>query len=204
MKVYMHLNTFDCRAKFSTWLTRIAINSALMALRRKRAHPETSMDWSVDGETWQQWEIADKRENIEEHYARKEAGRRLTRAIHRLRPALRSIIEIQQSYDSSVKEIADVAGFRLPPLNRVYCAPELFCAGRYDLRRDRKRLYSAWKASRLDALIPLCSCNVRPSAKARSLRPSTQQPALPAACAPASLSRSLPVAASGRCAHSAP
>jgi RNA polymerase sigma-70 factor (ECF subfamily) len=110
MKVYMHLNTFDCRAKFSTWLTRIAINSALMALRRKRAHPETSMDWSVDGETSQQWEIADKRENIEEHYARKEAGRRLTRAIHRLRPALRSIIEIQQSYDSSVKEIADVAG----------------------------------------------------------------------------------------------
>ena len=68
------------------------------------------VDWSVDGETSQQWEIADKRENIEEHYARKEAGRRLTRAIHRLRPALRSIIEIQQSYDSSVKEIATVAG----------------------------------------------------------------------------------------------
>jgi len=110
IKAYMHLNTFDGRAKFSTWLTRIAINSALMILRRKRSHPETSMDWSVDGETWQQWEVADKRANIEEHYARKEAENDLKRAIHRLRPALRTVIEIQQSRDGSVKEVAGTAG----------------------------------------------------------------------------------------------
>jgi len=110
MKAYMHLNTFDGRAKFSTWLTRIAMNSALMILRRRRAHPETSMDWSADGETWQQWEMTDKRANIEEHYARQETRRHLKRAIHRLRPALRNIIEIQQSHGSSVKEIAEAAG----------------------------------------------------------------------------------------------
>jgi RNA polymerase sigma factor (sigma-70 family) len=110
MKAYTHLNTFDGRAKFSTWLSRIAINSALMILRKKRAHPETSMDWSADGETWQQWEVADKSANIEEHYARKEAERRLKRAIHRLRPALRTIIEIQQAHDSSLQEISEVAG----------------------------------------------------------------------------------------------
>ena len=50
--------------------------------------------------------------------------------------------------------------------------------------------------------IPLCSCSVRPSAKARSLRPWTLQPAPPAACAPASPSRSVPAAASGCCAQS--
>jgi RNA polymerase sigma factor (sigma-70 family) len=110
MKAYMHLNTFDGRAKFSTWLTRIAINSALMILRRKRSRPESSMDWSADGETWQQWEIGDTRVNIEEHYARKEAEKDLQRAIHRLRPALRAIVEIQQSHDGSVREIADAAG----------------------------------------------------------------------------------------------
>jgi RNA polymerase sigma-70 factor (ECF subfamily) len=110
MKAYMHLHTFDGRAKFSTWLTRIAMNSALMILRKRRVHAETSMDWSADGETWQQWEVADKRANIEEHYAKKETGRRLERAIHRLRPALRNIIEIQQLHGSSVKEMAEVAG----------------------------------------------------------------------------------------------
>jgi RNA polymerase sigma factor (sigma-70 family) len=110
IKAYMHLNTFDGRAKFSTWFTRIAINSALMILRKKRSHPETSMDWSVDGETWQQWEVADKRANIEEHYVREEAEKYLKRAIHRLRPALRSVMEIQQSHDGSVREIAGAAG----------------------------------------------------------------------------------------------
>jgi len=110
MKTFIHLNTFDGRAKFSTWLTQIAINSALTILRKKRSHPETSMDWSVDGETWQQWEVADKRVNIEEHYARKEAENDLKQAIHRLRPVLRTIIEIQQSHDGSLKEIAGTAG----------------------------------------------------------------------------------------------
>src|SRR3984885_1047997 len=40
IKAFIHLNAFDGRAKFSTWLTRIAINSALMALRKRRSRPE--------------------------------------------------------------------------------------------------------------------------------------------------------------------
>jgi len=68
------------------------------------------MDWSADGETWQQWEMADKKANIEEHYVKKETERHLKRAIHRLRPALRSIIEIQQAHEGSVKEISEAAG----------------------------------------------------------------------------------------------
>src|SRR5260370_42116243 len=36
MKAYVHLKTFDGRAKFSTCLKRIVVNSALMILRRKR------------------------------------------------------------------------------------------------------------------------------------------------------------------------
>ena len=88
----------------------IAINSALMILPKKRRHLEASMDWSFDGETWQQREVADERVNVEEHYARKESEQALKRAIHRLRPALRTIIEIRQSNDGSIKELADVAG----------------------------------------------------------------------------------------------
>jgi RNA polymerase sigma-70 factor (ECF subfamily) len=109
MKAYAHLNTFDGRAKFSTWLTRIAINSALMILRRKRARPETSME-ITDGDSWQHWEIADQTKNVEELYARHEAVERLRRAICRLQPALRNVVEIHQSNDSSVKETAELAG----------------------------------------------------------------------------------------------
>jgi RNA polymerase sigma-70 factor, ECF subfamily len=65
MKAYMHLNTFDGRAKFSTWLTRIATNSSLMILRTKRTHPETSIE-ITDGDIWQRWEVVDQSKNAEE------------------------------------------------------------------------------------------------------------------------------------------
>jgi RNA polymerase sigma-70 factor, ECF subfamily len=109
MKAYVHLNTFDGRAKFSTWLTRIAINSSLMILRRKRSHPETSME-ITDGDTWQHWDIADQAKNVEELYARHERVERLRRAICCLKPSLRSVLEIHQSNDSSLRELAEFAG----------------------------------------------------------------------------------------------
>jgi RNA polymerase sigma factor (sigma-70 family) len=110
MKAFVHLNSFDGRSTFSTWLTRIAINTALMTLRRKRAHPETSMEWTTDGNTWRQWEVVDMRANVEEDFERTEAGWLLERAIDRLRPPLRNVIEIQRSHCISVREIAEVAG----------------------------------------------------------------------------------------------
>jgi RNA polymerase sigma-70 factor, ECF subfamily len=109
MKAYVHLNTFDGRAKFSTWLTRIAINSSLMILRRKRSHPETSME-ITDGDTWQHWDIADRAKNVEELYARHESVERLRRAIRCLKPPLRSVVESYQANDSSLNELAEFAG----------------------------------------------------------------------------------------------
>jgi RNA polymerase sigma-70 factor (ECF subfamily) len=109
MKAYTHLNTFDGRAKFSTWLTRIAINSSLMILRRKRSHPESSME-IMDGDTWQHWEIADQTKNVEDLYVRHERAERLRRAICCLQPALRNVVEIHQCNDCSVKEVAELAG----------------------------------------------------------------------------------------------
>jgi RNA polymerase sigma factor (sigma-70 family) len=116
MKAFVHLKAFDGRSKFSTWLTRIAINSALMVLRRKRSRPETSMDWSGDGETWQQWEVPDNSLNLEDLYLKKEAELKLKEAIERLRPALRSVMEIQRLHYGTNKEIADAAGISVAAL----------------------------------------------------------------------------------------
>jgi RNA polymerase sigma-70 factor, ECF subfamily len=109
MNAYVHLKTFDGRAKFSTWLTRITINSALMTLRKKRAHPETRME-ITDGETWRNWEITDQTKDVEQLYAGHERVERLRRAICLLRPTLRNVVEIHQLNDRSVKEIAELAG----------------------------------------------------------------------------------------------
>jgi RNA polymerase sigma-70 factor (ECF subfamily) len=97
MKAYVHLKTFDGRAKCSTWLTRITINSALMTLRKKRAHRETRME-VTDGETWQYWEITDQTKDVEELYA----GERKNRALKtsNLPPAAKSA---KCSRDSSIE-----------------------------------------------------------------------------------------------------
>jgi RNA polymerase sigma-70 factor (ECF subfamily) len=109
IKAYLHLNTFEGRATFSTWLTRIAMNSSLMILRRKHSRPETSME-VTDGDTWQHWDIADQAKNVEELYARRENVERLRQAIRCLRPTLRIVVEIRQSDDRSVQEIAELVG----------------------------------------------------------------------------------------------
>jgi RNA polymerase sigma-70 factor, ECF subfamily len=109
MKAYVHLNTFDGRAQFSTWLTRIAINSSLMILRTKRAHPETSIEIR-DGDTGQHWEIVDQMKNAEELYAAHERLERLRQTISRLQPSLRNVLEIHHSNDSSLKEVSEFAG----------------------------------------------------------------------------------------------
>ena len=109
MKAYLHLNTFNGRAKFATWLTRIAINSTLMILRKRRSRPGSSME-ITNGESWQPFDIADQAKNVEELYARRERGERLRQAICCLRPTLRIVVEIRQSDDRSVQEIAELAG----------------------------------------------------------------------------------------------
>src|SRR5258708_25924478 len=40
LSAYVHLKKFDERARFSTWLTRIAINAALMKIRKNRVSRE--------------------------------------------------------------------------------------------------------------------------------------------------------------------
>jgi RNA polymerase sigma-70 factor (ECF subfamily) len=113
MKAHVHLQTFNGKAKFSTWLTRIAINSALMMLRRKRARPESAMEF-MDGESWQKWEIADQTHNIEKLYAEHCRAERLKQAVSRLRPSLRSVVEICHFGDISVIETAGIAGISIP------------------------------------------------------------------------------------------
>jgi RNA polymerase sigma-70 factor (ECF subfamily) len=112
MKAYVHLNTFDGRAKFSTWLTRITINSALMTLRRRRTRPETSME-VYDDQVRRSHDIEDRTKDTEELFVRQERAEHLRLAIGRLRPNLRSVVEIHQLNDGSVKELAELAGISI-------------------------------------------------------------------------------------------
>jgi|HubBroStandDraft_3_1064219.scaffolds.fasta_scaffold259088_1 RNA polymerase sigma factor (sigma-70 family) len=107
LSAYIHLKNFDGRSKFVTWLTRIAINSALMKLRKKRATPEISMDQDdATPESRPHFEFPDKALNPEETFYQSESKKILDAAIARLRPRTRKIVELQIFQEMSVKEAA--------------------------------------------------------------------------------------------------
>src|SRR6266436_1167072 len=47
---FIHLKSFKGGSRFSTWLSRIAINAALMKLRKKRHLRDVSLDQSTETE----------------------------------------------------------------------------------------------------------------------------------------------------------
>src|SRR5271155_969556 len=50
LKAYIHIGSFEARCAFSSWLTRIAVNSALMLLRKKRSQPTCSFESGPDAD----------------------------------------------------------------------------------------------------------------------------------------------------------
>ena len=113
LKCFLHVNDFDGRSKFSTWFTRIAINSALMNMRKRRVHCETPFEVSACDPGDRSWDIADHSIDTVGHYERAETSRLLRSATTRLRPSLRRIVEIQVRLDASPAEVAKVAGLSL-------------------------------------------------------------------------------------------
>jgi RNA polymerase sigma-70 factor, ECF subfamily len=110
MRAFAHLGTFEARAKFTTWLTRIAVNSGLMILRQRRRRLSISIDSQFDGETWKQWDVEDRRLDIEGSYLRNECGTFIKAALARIRPTLSDVIRHQLSNDCPVAETAQSYG----------------------------------------------------------------------------------------------
>jgi RNA polymerase sigma factor (sigma-70 family) len=114
MSAFVHLKSFDERARFATWLTRIAINSALGQLRKKHGIREIPMDEpNPASESRAQLEIPDRAPNPEEHYGLRERSEIVGAAIGRLRPRSRRVVEVHQLGEFSVKETARILGISM-------------------------------------------------------------------------------------------
>src|ERR1700757_1198838 len=104
LNAFVHLKDFDGRSSFATWLTRIAINSALMILRKKRGSLEVAIEGSDDsGKDRLHYQIPDHTPNPERRYAQREEETILNRAVERLRPALREAVRIQRLQECSMQ-----------------------------------------------------------------------------------------------------
>jgi len=113
-RAFVHIRKFDGRSSFSTWLTRIAINSALMIRRKKRGSRETTMETPEQLDTERlEWEVADHASNPEEECAQSEIGNILRAEIRDLRPTLRTVFELKHLQEFSLTETAGKMGISL-------------------------------------------------------------------------------------------
>jgi RNA polymerase sigma factor (sigma-70 family) len=111
LSAYMNLHRFDGRSSFSTWLTRIGINAALMTLRKKRTHRELPIDGPGDeGEAAAYFEAPDHAPNPEERFARQEREVLVRQAVRSLRPTIRKALELGQMQEKSMRETAQMLG----------------------------------------------------------------------------------------------
>ena len=111
LSAFVHLRNFDGRSSFYTWLTRIAINAALMKLRKNRGCREISMDELAGTQDASlRFDPADWHPDPEENYARQEQQKVVVGAVSGLRPSLREVIEFRELQESSMRETAERLG----------------------------------------------------------------------------------------------
>ena len=115
LRAYEHLDQFQGNSKFYTWIVRIAVNQALMKLRRRRTDKSVSLDESIDtGEDTVTREIAAWDEDPEQRFSREELGEILDSAIQTLAPAYRSVFLLRDVDDLSTEETAEALGLSVP------------------------------------------------------------------------------------------
>ena len=115
MKAYEHLDQFQGNSKFYTWIVRIAVNQALMKLRRRKTDKSVSLDETIDtGEDTMIREIAAWDEDPEQRFSRDELGGILDTAVQSLDPPYRSVFVLRDIDELSTEETAEALGLSVP------------------------------------------------------------------------------------------
>lgn len=110
-KAFINLFSFQGRSSFSTWLTRIVINSALMTRRKKSFHPEVSLDEILESEPAQlPLGVVDPKPDPEEIYAEMEINALVEEHVLQLPPALQTAFRLRAIYGFSVNEASQALG----------------------------------------------------------------------------------------------
>ena len=115
LKAYEHLDQFQGNSRFYTWIVRIAVNQALMKLRKRKSDRSVSLDEQIDtGEDTMVREIAAWDPDPEQQYNQDELGGILTGAIQGLEPIYRTVFTLRDVEGLSTEETAEALDLSVP------------------------------------------------------------------------------------------
>jgi RNA polymerase sigma-70 factor (ECF subfamily) len=110
LKSFQNLDQFQGNSRFYTWLVRIAVNEALMKLRKRRPN-QVSLDEPLrenDDSVFR--EIEDWGPSPEQRYAQTELNEILTQVIGELDPIFRIVFLLRDVEGISTEETAQIVG----------------------------------------------------------------------------------------------
>jgi RNA polymerase sigma-70 factor (ECF subfamily) len=110
-KAFVHLGQFQGHSSFCTWLTRIAINEALMWQRKKSSAAEVSIEPAIEtnGITVA-LDFPSSGPSPEDSCFRSELKQILSAALNKLTPRARKAIELRELEELSTEEAARLLG----------------------------------------------------------------------------------------------
>ena len=115
LKAYENLEQFQGQSKFYTWLVRIAVNEALMKLRRRRPERMVSLDQEVQTEEDSMpREVANWSPNPEQLYNQAELRDILGKTIQGLPPSFRTVFVLRDVEGLSTEETAQALELSVP------------------------------------------------------------------------------------------
>jgi RNA polymerase sigma-70 factor (ECF subfamily) len=110
-KAFTHLGKFEERSSFSTWLTRIGINEALMSIRKRRGFREMFIDdLSRNEGITTVGQIPDSSPDPEVSYLQREREKIISSSLDKLSHGTRRAIQLRELDGRSTEETARIMG----------------------------------------------------------------------------------------------
>jgi RNA polymerase sigma-70 factor (ECF subfamily) len=114
LKAYQHLPEFEGNSRFYTWLVRIAVNQALMKLRKRRPN-QVSLDEEIEtGDDSFFRDVEDWGPSPAERFEQTQLHDILNSAISELDPSFRIVFQLRDIEEMSTEETADVLHLSVP------------------------------------------------------------------------------------------
>jgi RNA polymerase sigma factor (sigma-70 family) len=155
LQAFAHFEDFDGRSTFATWLTRIAINSSLMILRKRKYQRTVPLDGTVDSEESKAFqELRDPAPDAEQRYLQKEREATIRDAVKALGASLRSVVELRHFGERSIRETAEMIG-----LSVTGAKGRLFHARRALRKSGKLRKFRNGRRSREKSSVPAFRLN---------------------------------------------
>jgi len=148
MNAFVHLGTFSGKSKISSWLSRIAINAALMKIRRRRRLEFSLEEFAETTSRARLIEFESPHPAPDDQYLQREITQIVVEGLAELNPKLSSVVALRYFGEHSTRECAEILGISLSNAKARMLRARLSLLSAFDKRFRRRSTPSQLRRNR--------------------------------------------------------